>query len=78
MSSLHLAIRSSSVIYIVAQDNATAVEWQMMKLASRNLCRKAIADFFSTVEPQHAHWYCIKSPAVGDTFHHELKAMFTP
>ena len=78
MSTLHLAIRSSSVIYIVAQDNAAALEWQVMKLSSRNLCRKAIADFFSTVEPQHAHWYCIKSPAVGDTFHHELKAMFPP
>jgi hypothetical protein len=52
MSSLHLAIRSSSVIYIVAQDNAAAVEWQVMKLVSRNLCRKELKDFFSMVEPQ--------------------------
>jgi hypothetical protein len=43
-----------------------------------HLSRKALADFFVMMEAQHAHWYCIKSPTIGEANCLELKCMFPP
>jgi hypothetical protein len=43
-----------------------------------DLSRKALADFFVAMEAQHAHWYCIKSPTIGETNCLELKRIFPP
>jgi len=46
MCSLYLAIQTPSLIYILSQEVATMVEWQVMKSVAQNLSRKALADFF--------------------------------
>jgi len=43
-----------------------------------DLSQKALADFFVAMEAQHAHWYCIKSPTIGEANYLELKLMFPP
>jgi len=43
-----------------------------------DLSRKALADFFVAMEAQHAHWYCIKSPTIGEANCLELKRIFPP
>ena len=78
MCSLNLAIQTPSLIYILSQEVATMVEWQVMKSVAQNLSRKALADFFVTMEAQHVHWYCIKSPVVGEAHCDAVKAMFPP
>ena len=78
MCSLNLAIQTPSLIYILSQEVAATAEWQVMTSAAQNLSRKALADFFVTMEAQHVHWYCIKSPVVGEAHCDEVKAMFPP
>jgi len=54
------------------------VDGQDTMSGALNLSRKALANFFVTMEAQHAHWYCIKSPTIGEANCLELKHMFPP
>jgi hypothetical protein len=40
--------------------------------------QKALADFFVAMEAQHAHWYCIKPPTIGEANCLELNRIFPP
>jgi hypothetical protein len=44
--------------------------------SAQNRSRKALADFFSATEPQHAHWYCIKEPIVREAYCQDIKLSF--
>jgi len=44
---------------------------------AQNLSQSALADFLVATEPQHAHWYCIKEPLLGEAYCQEIKLFFS-
>ena len=70
---LYLTHQPTSLISIILQEVIALVDRQDMMTRAVNLSQKALADFFKAMEPQLAHWYCIKSPIIGEANFHYVK-----
>jgi hypothetical protein len=75
---LYLAHQPILLIFIISWWIIALVDGQDTMSGALKVSQKALADYFITMELQHAHWYCIKLPTIGEANCEYLKRMFLP